>query len=255
VSYRITLTNGTLLTTVADTTIDNTTSLALIGRNFSGYGGAVAENFVHILENYANVTAPLAPLVGQLWYNTTSLSLEVWNGIAWVSAGFPGDGDVDNSTLILTNPSCPANQRKWRIMVSNTSPYIGMLVFQALNDDLTIRNTVMALDGVNDLIIGDDGDSGGGGGSLLFNDGGVLGVPAGASWPASAGALAAGSFYSNGGVATIVPGGTPVVSAAVFFGSITASALLALGGNTLPIVAPTIGSLQLWNNGDEVWIA
>ncbi len=155
--YTITLTNGTFLTTIADATVDNTTSLTLIGRNFAGYGGYIAEDLVHMLENAANTTPPSAPLKGQLWFNANTLAMQVWNGTTWVNVGLPPAGtdiDIVNAGLILENDACPANQRKWRISVSNTVPYVGMLVFQALNDDLTVKNTVMALDGVNNLILG-----------------------------------------------------------------------------------------------------
>ncbi len=159
--YTITLTDGTTLTTVADNTVDTTTtSVSLLGRNFAGYGGYVAENTVHQLENFSNTSSPTAPLVGQLWYNSSTLTMNVWNGTAWVSVGFPSSGfstttiGVENVPFLLKNDSAPANQRLWSISVSDTAPYIGMLVFQALNDDLSVKNTVMALDGVNNIIIG-----------------------------------------------------------------------------------------------------
>jgi len=157
VPYTITLTNGTFLTTIADATVDNTTSLTLLGRNFAGYGGYVAEDLVHMLENATNTSPPANPLVGQLYYNSNTLAMQVWNGSAWVNVGLPPAGtdiDIVNAGLILENDACPANQRKWRISVSNSVPYVGMLVFQALNDDLSVKATVMALDGVNDLILG-----------------------------------------------------------------------------------------------------
>jgi hypothetical protein len=161
VTYVITLTNGATLTTIADSTIDTTTSLTLIGRNFAGYGGYIAEDFVYLLENFANSIPPASPLVGQMYYNTGVQTMLMWTGTAWVNVGFPADGVLQNldvtlqdGALILVNTGCPPNQQKWRISVSNTPPYIGMLVFEALNDDNTVRNTVMALDGVNDLIRG-----------------------------------------------------------------------------------------------------
>jgi hypothetical protein len=92
------------------------------------------------------------------------------------------------------------------------------------------------------------------GGIALYNDGGVLAVGAGAGYPTTAGG-AAGSIWSNGGVVSVVPGGTPFVGSPIFFGSITAAALLALGGLGLPTTQPTLGSLQIWNNGGEVWVA
>lgn len=84
-AYNITLSNGSVLTTISDTTIDNTTSLTLLGKKYPKYGGKVAENFVYLLENFANSTSPVNPLKGQLWYDTTNSLLKLWNGTAWVS--------------------------------------------------------------------------------------------------------------------------------------------------------------------------
>lgn len=165
--YQITLTNGTVLTTIADQTEDHTTSLTLIGRNYAaGYGGAVAENFVHLLENAANTSAPTSPLTGQMWYNTTTNTMQVWSGTSWNIVGFPAptsDGLLLDSTfgvtgnghgIVFVNPSNPTNQKKWLITCRNDPPYTGMLCFEALNDDGTVKNVVMALDSVNDVIQG-----------------------------------------------------------------------------------------------------
>jgi len=162
VAYTITLSDGTVLTTIPNNVVDTTTtSLALIGRNFAGYGGYIAEDFVKLLENFANTTPPDAPLVGQLFYNKTQNILQMWTGHAWVSAGFPSDGVLKNTNvtvqdgaLIMINSLCPANQRRWRIRVSNDPGFVGMLVFEALNDDGTLKATVMALDGIANLIRG-----------------------------------------------------------------------------------------------------
>ncbi len=80
-SYTINLTNGNLLVTVPDGTINTTAcSQTLVGKNYAGYGQFLDDNFVHLLENAANATAPTAPLRGQLWYNTTTGVLQVYNG-------------------------------------------------------------------------------------------------------------------------------------------------------------------------------
>jgi len=75
--------------TVADGALNNQTSLSLVGQNYSGYGPVIAGNFLHLLENFANVTAPINPVQGQLWYDTASGSniLRVYNGTQWVEAG------------------------------------------------------------------------------------------------------------------------------------------------------------------------
>jgi hypothetical protein len=86
VTYQITLTDGTILTTMSDGTLDNTTSLTLVAKNYAGYGTAIATDLVHLLENAANVFPPPAPLVGQFWYDTSFPNrplMRVWNGTIW----------------------------------------------------------------------------------------------------------------------------------------------------------------------------
>lgn len=70
--YAINKYNGTLIATVADGTIDNTTDLKIIGKNYAGYGEVQNENFLFLLENFANNNPPPRPISGQLWYDTTS---------------------------------------------------------------------------------------------------------------------------------------------------------------------------------------
>jgi len=85
-AYIINLTNGTPLTTVADGTINATAcSMTLVGKNYAGYGEFLDENFVHLLENSADSTAPSTPLAGQLWFDSGSLVIKVWNGSTWKS--------------------------------------------------------------------------------------------------------------------------------------------------------------------------
>lgn len=74
---------------VEDNTIDETTGLNFPGRNVTGYGQIIAENFLHLLENFASITAPLKPTLGQLWYdnNASIKQLKVYDGTNWVSAG------------------------------------------------------------------------------------------------------------------------------------------------------------------------
>jgi microcystin-dependent protein len=60
--------------TVDDQTLNTETSLTFVGKNYTGYSQYIAENFLHLLENFASSTAPTNPSVGQLWYNTGQLS-------------------------------------------------------------------------------------------------------------------------------------------------------------------------------------
>jgi hypothetical protein len=72
--YILKKTNGDTLATVQDATVDNSTSLTFVGRNYSGYGQPVEQNLVKLLENFANTTAPKKPVQGQLWFNSTPSS-------------------------------------------------------------------------------------------------------------------------------------------------------------------------------------
>lgn len=77
-AYDVDKTNGSALTTVLDGTVnDAKTDIKLFGRGVVNYGEIMAENLVHMIENFANDTAPLKPLLGQLYFNTTDSSLNV----------------------------------------------------------------------------------------------------------------------------------------------------------------------------------
>jgi|688.fasta_scaffold60987_4 hypothetical protein len=78
-SYIIRTYNGTQLAIVADGTVDITTDLSLVGRNYSGYGIPQNENFLYLLENFANITPPSKPLAGQLWFDKDSNKLKFYD--------------------------------------------------------------------------------------------------------------------------------------------------------------------------------
>lgn len=119
-AYTIQKTSGSVLATVNDGTIDSSsTDLTLIGKNYSGYGDALNENFVHLLENFAATSAPTTPLAGQLWWDTTGNLLKVYTGTAFktvssstASSSAPTGGvvgdlwwDTGNSQLKIWNGS------------------------------------------------------------------------------------------------------------------------------------------------------
>ncbi len=83
-TYNINKTDGSLLAQVADSAIDQTsTDITLIGKNVSGYGEYINENFIKILENFASSTQPNNPIAGQIWYDTVSGRLKVYNGTSF----------------------------------------------------------------------------------------------------------------------------------------------------------------------------
>ena len=72
---------------VQDGVVNTQTDLALIGKGYAGYGEKIAENFLHLLENFSNTTAPAKPVEGQLWYDSTTSQLKVYSGSTFVPAG------------------------------------------------------------------------------------------------------------------------------------------------------------------------
>jgi hypothetical protein len=79
--YIVNTTNGNIAATINDGVADTTTDLSLIGKNYANYGELVNENFVRLLENFANNSAPTKPITGQLYYNTDTKKLLAFNGV------------------------------------------------------------------------------------------------------------------------------------------------------------------------------
>ena len=73
--------------TVQDGVVNTQTDLSFIGKGYAGYGEVIAENFLHLLENFSNTSAPTKPIQGQLWWDSTNSKLQVYNGTAWQTAG------------------------------------------------------------------------------------------------------------------------------------------------------------------------
>lgn len=81
-AYTIKTFSGANAFTIQDGTINSTsTSLTLIGRDYTGYGTFLNTNFINLLENFAGFTAPNAPLAGQLWYDKNVNTLKMWSQV------------------------------------------------------------------------------------------------------------------------------------------------------------------------------
>jgi len=133
-SYKLNKTNGELLVDLVDGQLDTTsTDIALVGRNYKGYGEAINENLIKMLENFAKTSAPGAPLVGQLWYDTAEQRLKIYTGETFRSAAgavvsqsqpnlVAGDLWIDSlnnklyffdgSDIVLVGPQYTASQGK-----------------------------------------------------------------------------------------------------------------------------------------------
>jgi hypothetical protein len=103
-SYNIILPNGTQIGTIPDGTVDDrtTTSLQLVGRNYSNYGQYMVNDLIDLLVNFAYNVAPTAPQNGQLWYNTSSGILNLYTGTTggWIPVGTAQTGLTSGTPTI-----------------------------------------------------------------------------------------------------------------------------------------------------------
>lgn len=98
--YIINKTNGTRITILDDAALSKTTSLTFVGRNYSGYGEIINENFLKLLESFSNTTEPTTPITGQLWFDT---SLDVKRLNVYDGSKFKGISNI----FVSSNP--PSN--------------------------------------------------------------------------------------------------------------------------------------------------
>jgi len=122
-AYILNKSNGNVVTTIADGTVDLTsTSIGLIGRHYAAYGEIINEDLIKLLENFSNNTSPASPLKGQLWFNA-----------------------VDNSIMvnISDNPNSPQWLNVTKASVSSTEPASsieGSIWFDSLAGTLKIKS-------------------------------------------------------------------------------------------------------------------
>jgi len=154
-AYQVDKFNGTFLTSVEDGTIDSTTDLRFVGKNYAGYGEVQNENFLHILENFANTTQPPKSILGQIWYDSASKRLKFYNGAQYKVAG--------GAEVSITAPSGLSVGEFWWdstakqlytydgtqfILVGpEASPDLGTssVVAQVVKDDLNNSHTILKL--------------------------------------------------------------------------------------------------------------
>ena len=88
-----------------NTVVADKTSVLLTGKGVANYGKILQENLLHVLENFANDTAPPYATVGQHWYDTsTGVSKVCWNTNAG-SASWKAIGGIQVGTLDQEPPT------------------------------------------------------------------------------------------------------------------------------------------------------
>jgi len=86
-AYIINKSDGSVLLSVQDGELDTSTSIGLLGKNYTGYGEVQNENFIFLLENFANANPPARPLKGQTWFNSSNNVLNAYTGTVWIPVG------------------------------------------------------------------------------------------------------------------------------------------------------------------------
>ena len=239
-AYTINLTDGTVFATISDGTINTSSSMILVGKNYAGYGEFLDENFIHLLENGSNTTAPPAPLTGQLWWDKTNNLLKVYNGsifktisAATASASAPTSNVTGDLWYDTTN-------QQLKVYTGAAFLVVGPGYTSAQGTSGAIPETILNNVGATRYIT-----------SLYVNNVRVAIVYDGASFTPEAALVAA--------FPTIYPGVTlsSSVSGAVFAGSATNAQLLDSLDSTSFMRADantaTTGRLQV-NNANGIYI-
>jgi hypothetical protein len=239
-AYTINLTDGTVFATISDGTINTSSSMILVGKNYAGYGEFLDENFIHLLENGSNTTAPAAPLTGQLWWDKTNNLLKVYNGSIFKT--------ISAATASATQPASNVTGDLWydttnqqlKVWTGAAFLVVGPGYTSAQGTSGAIPETILNNVGATRYIT-----------SLYVNNVRVAIVYDGASFTPEAALLAA--------FPTIYPGVTlsSSVSGAVFAGSATNAQLLDSLDSTSFMRADantaTTGRLQV-NNANGIYI-
>ena len=162
-AYTINLTDGTIFATVADGTINTSSSMILVGKNYAGYGEFLDENFIHLLENGANTTAPGAPLTGQLWWDKSTNTMKVYNGTtfktisaATASASTPTSNVTGDLWFDTTNQQLKVYNGSTFILVgpaSTSGQGTSGAIVATITDNVSVDHVVVQL-WVNNTIVG-----------------------------------------------------------------------------------------------------
>tara|TARA_Y100000389_G_scaffold200340_1_gene240562 strand:- start:492 stop:2141 length:1650 start_codon:yes stop_codon:yes gene_type:complete len=115
-AYKINNTFGTLLVTLPDGTIDTTTTdLALFGKSYAGFGEKLNENLVKLLENFNNTSAPNNKIQGQLWFDQTNKTINVYDGTKFKPVGSPTPSTAQPTNAVLGDEWFDTNANQFYI--------------------------------------------------------------------------------------------------------------------------------------------
>ena len=236
-AYTIVKSDGTVLTTIADGTINTTsTSLGLPGRNYAGYGQTLDTNFVHMMENFADTTPPSNPLRGQLWFDTNANTLYVCpadglaNALAWLALTSTASGGTTTFGAVTVTGNLQANNITATNTITGASGVFTNISVSANANIATGNITTGNISTLNTTVISAGANTtagtltgtwtangGSSGNSLIVTNGNIV---------ASTGIKTDNYYYANG---------TPISFAGTYNNSNVAAYLPTYGGNILTV--------------------
>jgi hypothetical protein len=161
-AYKVDKFNGTFLVTVDDGTIDTTTDLRFVGKNYAGYGEVQNENFLHLMEHFANTSAPPKPITGQVWYDSGNKKLRFYDGSKFRTASGAEIGPTAPSGLqsgdfwfdTSAGQLYTWNSTEFVLIGPETPPDLGAsaVVSQVVKDNLGNNHTIVKFQAGGDVI-------------------------------------------------------------------------------------------------------
>lgn len=236
-AYTIVKSDGTVLTTIADGTINTTsTSLGLPGRNYAGYGQTLDTNFVHMTENFADTTPPANPLRGQLWFDTNANTLYVCpadgtsNANAWLALTSTQSGGTTTFGAVTVTGNLQANNVTALNNITGANGVFTNISVSANANIATGNITTGNISTLNTTVISAGANTtagtltgtwtangGGSGNSFIVTNGNIV---------ASTGIKTDNYYYANG---------SPISFAGTYNNSNVAAYLPTYGGNILTV--------------------
>jgi len=153
-AYEINNTFGTKIVSLADGTLDTTTTdLALFGKGYAGFGEKLNENFVKLLENFNNTSAPTNKIKGQLWYDQNNNQLNVYTGLKFKPVGSSTNGTTQPTNAVLGDTWFDTGNKQLYVYNGTTWTLIGptsvagsgvtQMITEVVQDDTGVNKSVI----------------------------------------------------------------------------------------------------------------
>jgi hypothetical protein len=153
--YVLKKSNGRVFVTIPDGSIDQSTAITFLGKNYAGYGQVIGQNFLYLMENFASISQPKNPIQGQLWYDSANLQLKIYDGFVFdpinltqLSSVAPATGNNGDLWFNTTNNTLNIWNNSWQTVSGSGGSSAG-LSQQNINDVSNVSYLISILS-IND---------------------------------------------------------------------------------------------------------